>query len=63
MVDEPYPLNTPEREALVRGNKRVQAGEDELIEDGQEEVFAKAEVERGEIEHQSAAGCQTEPSR
>ncbi|MCC7268324.1 MAG: hypothetical protein IT546_13445 [Caulobacteraceae bacterium] len=57
-----YPINTPERRALIEGGK-APAGDpdDELLEDGQEEVFSRTEVERGEIEHRSWAGEPTRP--
>jgi hypothetical protein len=35
---------------------RPEAAEPELLETGQEEVFSRAEVERGRIEHGAAAG-------
>ena len=51
-----YPLNTPERQAMVEGRgKKPRPKGDELLEDGQEEVFSRTEVERGEIEHRSSA--------
>ncbi len=36
--------------------------EDQLIEDGQEEVFSRAEVERGRIEHKTQAGGDADQS-
>ena len=44
---------------LVQGG--LGGDEDELLEAGQEEVFARAEVESGRIEHHT--DTQTEPSR
>lgn len=52
-----YPLNTPERRALIEGGgKPASPPDQELLEDGQEEVFSRTEVERGEIEHKAKAG-------
>lgn len=34
---------------------------DQLLEDGQEEVFSRAEVEAGRIEHQTKAGNGSRP--
>jgi hypothetical protein len=36
--------------------------EDELLDAGQEEVFSRAEVERGQIEHSSGAGRKRPPT-
>lgn len=36
--------------------------EDQLLEDGQEEVFAHEEVEQGRIEHQVATGGDDQPA-
>lgn len=36
--------------------------ENELLEDGQEEVFSRTEVESGRIEHQSGAGSGLSPA-
>ena len=44
---------------LVQGG--LGGDEDQLLEAGQEEVFARAEVESGRIEHHT--NTQTEPSR
>jgi hypothetical protein len=48
----------PDPRPLTRGLAVGGLGgpEDELLESGQEEVFSRAEVEQGRIEHQSAAG-------
>ncbi|KQW80748.1 hypothetical protein ASC65_12280 [Brevundimonas sp. Root1279] len=35
--------------------------EDEILEDGQEEVFSRTEVEQGRIEHETEAGGSTGP--
>lgn len=45
-------MNTPERKAMIEGRKKpAPSVEHELLEDGQEEVFSRTEVEKGEIEH------------
>jgi hypothetical protein len=36
--------------------------EDELLDTGQEEVFSRAEVERGRIEHAAEAGKKRSPA-
>ncbi|SFS71544.1 hypothetical protein [Brevundimonas viscosa] len=47
-------LNTPARPGPPAGD--FADGDDELLIDGQEEVFSRAEVESGRIEHLSQAG-------
>jgi len=51
MTDDP--IETPRR-GLVQGG--LGGPEGELLEDGQEEVFSRQEVERGRIEHHTDAG-------
>lgn len=48
------PVSGDASRGLIQGG---QGGpEAELLEDGQEEVFSRSEVERGAIEHRSVAG-------
>lgn len=51
---------TPDRPADRRSEGLAAGGrggpEEELLEDGQEEVFSRTEVELGRIEHKSEAG-------
>lgn len=54
MSDAPPSQQSPRQSGLVVGG---QGGPiDELLEDGQEEVFSRTEVEMGASEHQAAAG-------
>lgn len=45
---------TPASSGLVAGG--LSGADDQLLEDGQEEVFSRAEVEAGRIEHGVKAG-------
>lgn len=47
-------LNTPAAPGAPAGD--FAGGDDELLVDGQEEVFSRAEVESGRIEHLAQAG-------
>ncbi|MFN3669163.1 MAG: hypothetical protein ACK4VY_07620 [Brevundimonas sp.] len=53
----PKPSSLPS--GLIQGG--MGGPEDELLQDGQEEVFARAELETGRVEHQ--AGGEAEPQR
>jgi len=50
---EPFPDDAPPAGMIVGGRG---GPENELLEDGQEEVFSRTEVEAGKIEHKSEAG-------
>ena len=52
--DASRPLNTPRTPGAPAGD--FGAADDELLVDGQEEVFSRAEVESGRIEHLTSAG-------
>lgn len=52
-------LNTPQAPGAPSGD--FGAPEDELLVDGQEEVFSRSEVESGRIEHQAEAGGDAGP--
>ena len=47
-----------ELEALALAHRRAAAASDggEMLSDGQEEVFSRAEVDNGQVEHGSTAG-------
>ncbi|CAN5305035.1 hypothetical protein BH10PSE1_BH10PSE1_13360 [soil metagenome] len=55
-MKEPHniPTNASSRQGLIPGGRG--GPEDELLEDGQEEVFSRTEVEAGAIEHRAEAG-------
>ena len=53
MSDDKTPSDT-HRSGLVQGGRG--GPEDELLDDGQEEVFSRTEVESGRIEHHVEAG-------
>jgi hypothetical protein len=55
-TNDPDPLYAAEAPGKIRGDF---APSDELLIDGQEEVFSRAEVESGRIEHQ--AGTDSRP--
>jgi len=50
----------PLRSGLIQGGRG--GPEDELLEDGQEEVFSRTEVEDGHIEHHVDAGGDDDPA-
>lgn len=52
--NRPAPAPSPGSSGLVVGG--LGGPEDELLESGQEEVFSRAEVESGRIEHHVEAG-------
>ena len=54
------PLNTPRTPGAPAGD--FGANENELLIDGQEEVFSRTEVESGRIEHLAEAGSGDAPS-
>ncbi|MET0181612.1 MAG: hypothetical protein ABW199_01875 [Caulobacterales bacterium] len=50
----PQEMSLKERKEAAHQEKR--AGDGELLESGQEEVFSRSEIERGVDEHKSEAG-------
>lgn len=56
---EPFPDDAVPAGLVVGGRG---GPEDELLEDGQEEVFSRTEVEMGQIEHKAEAGGGEEPA-
>lgn len=46
----------PKQAALLKKALAKHPGGKELLDTGQEEVFSRAEVERGEVEHRDEAG-------
>ena len=58
MTNHRRPARSP-RSGLAQGG--LGGPPDQLLEDGQEEVFARSEVESGNIEHQAAAGGTARP--
>lgn len=60
-MDKPEPYSDDDGSSgLVVGGRG--GPEDELLEDGQEEVFSRTEVEMGKIEHKAEAGGGEEPA-
>lgn len=58
--DSSESLNSPASPGAPAGD--FAAGDDELLIDGQEEVFSRVEVESGRIEHLSQAGSSDDRS-
>ena len=56
----PIPPRRDSRSGLAQGG--LGGPEDQLLQDGQEEVFARAEVESGRIEHHADADSPPSPS-
>ena len=61
MTDPTKPPSAPKRAGLVQGGRG--GPETEMLEDGQEEVFSRTEVESGRIEHQAEAGSDAAPGK